>query len=129
MARSSVSIALFYLVSILSRTASGFTISLAPLLTARLGLGRFGSNYVSNFSSPVSVDSSAALPGTRDASKPAVERLRFDASKPVELTKPPVQQFKFESFEYDDIRMLSGCKSECLELIYARSMDRGFSSA
>lgn len=41
--------------------------------------------------------------------------------------KPAAAQgFKFE---YEDVRLLSDCKSECLELIYARSMDRGFASA
>lgn len=110
MTRSSITIAFFCLVALLSsRTSSGFTISLAPLLTtARLGLGPWRSNYVKNFSAPSSSEVKAKAGGL------------------VTKVKPSVQNFKFE---YDDIRMLSDCKSECMELIYAKSLDRGFSSA
>lgn len=116
MTRSSVSIALVCLVALLSRSSvSGFTISLAPLLAAsRIGLGPWGSNYVNNFSSPASSSSSEVKTQKKAIVGGATEK------------KPAVQNFKFE---YDDIRMLSGCKSECLELIYAKSMDRGFASA
>ena len=109
MARSSITIALFCLVALLSRTSTGFTISLAPLLTTRLGLGPWRSNYVKNFSAPVQSSE--------------VKRARVETPK---IVKPAVDNFKFE---YDDIRMLSDCKSECLELIYAKSLDRGFASA
>ena len=90
--------------SILSQIAAidGFTISLAPLLTARLGLGLVN-NYVNNFqsSSPIQPASSPAAPVMK-------------------------QSFKFQM---DDVKMLSECKSECLELVYSRSMDRAFATA
>ena len=115
MTRSNISIAMFCLVALLSRTSNAFTISLAPLLTARLRLGPWGSNYAKNFSA----SSSPIVPLSAEASK-------MKAKVELSQVKPSVQNFKFE---YDDCRMISGCKSECLELIYARSMDRGFTTA
>ena len=112
MARSS-GIALFFLVALLSRTSSGFTISLAPLLTARLGLGLWGSSYVNNFSAQ-------SPPASNSHVKSSEAKTRA-----VPIVRPAVENFKFE---YDDVRMLSDCKSECMELIYAKSMDRGFPS-
>mmetsp|Transcript_38278 Transcript_38278/g.92340 ORF Transcript_38278/g.92340 Transcript_38278/m.92340 type:complete len:114 (-) Transcript_38278:233-574(-) len=113
MSRSSVTIALFCLVALLSRTSTAFTISLAPLLTTRLVQWR--SNYANNFSAPAPASTSA---GPASASK-----VKAGAMPKV---KPAVQNFKFD---YEDIRMLSDCKSECMELIYAKSLDRGFASA
>mmetsp|Transcript_20217 Transcript_20217/g.32795 ORF Transcript_20217/g.32795 Transcript_20217/m.32795 type:complete len:118 (-) Transcript_20217:641-994(-) len=117
MTPSSANIALLCLVALLSRSCSGFTISLAPLLTARLGLGPWGKTYVENFSSPVSNQDSSS-----PKESPNVKANVGVSSK----AKPTAENFKFD---YDDIRMISGCKSECLELIYAKSMDRGFVSA
>ncbi|KAL7540015.1 hypothetical protein ACHAWF_006569 [Thalassiosira exigua] len=105
MAPSSVSSVLFLLVAALAQTSNGFTISLAPLLTTRLGLGPWGSNSVGNFPSP-----SSSSPSAQPVNQ-------------VTKAKPEVQNFKFE---YDDIRMISHAKSEALELIYAKSLDRGF---
>jgi len=118
MARSTISIAFFCLVVLLLRTSNGFTISLAPLLTTRLGLGPWGNNYVKNFSASPSRSTSRLVPST-EASE---TKTKVGSSQ----VKPCVQNFKFE---YDDCRMISGCKSECLELIYARSLGRGFTTA
>merc|ERR1712194_650397 len=99
MTHSSVTLAWFCLFALLSRTTTGFTISLAPLLTAHFGLSSWRSNYVNNFSAPAprsSMESSGAMSTTEVH------------------TKPVVDSFKFE---YEDIQMLSNCKKECLELV------------
>ena len=109
---SSITIALLCVIVLLSSQPSTcFTISLAPLLTARLGLGPWGSNYVNNFSSEA--------PSIRSSSDSSVMQSPSSEAKKKAVT------FKFD---IEDIRILSGCKSECLELIYAKSMDRGFAS-
>mmetsp|Transcript_26981 Transcript_26981/g.46005 ORF Transcript_26981/g.46005 Transcript_26981/m.46005 type:complete len:121 (+) Transcript_26981:89-451(+) len=120
MARSFVVLPLFCMVAFLSRTSNSFTISLAPLLAARLGLGLgpWRSNYVNNFSATPSLSTNT------DSSSAVMSQVKTKVG--AAKSKPAVENFKFE---YDDIRMLSGCKSECLELIYAKSMDRGFTSA
>lgn len=110
---SSVALLCLVVVALSSRRASAFTISLAPLLTARLGLAPFGSSYVASFQAPRSASTGAAALAPTSSAKPS-------------STPSSARQFKFE---YDDIRMLSGCKSECMELIYARSLDRGFGDA
>ena len=109
---------LFVIVLLSSRPSTGFTISLAPLLTARLGLGPWGNNYVNNFSSEA--------PSTRSSDTSVMQPLSERKKKAVVVERPSSSAFKFD---IEDIRILSGCKSECLELIYAKSMDRGFVSA
>lgn len=110
---------LFVIVLLSSRPSTGFTISLAPLLTARLGLGPWGNNYVNNFSSEA--------PSTR-SSDTTVKQPLSERKKKAVVVKRPSSSSAFK-FDIEDIRILSGCKSECLELIYAKSMDRGFVSA
>ena len=110
---------LFVIVLLSSRPGTSFTISLAPLLTARLGLGPWGNNYVNNFSSEA--------PSTR-SSDTTVKQPLSERKKKAVVVKRPSSSSAFK-FDIEDIRILSGCKSECLELIYAKSMDRGFVSA
>ena len=85
-----------------------FTISMVPLLTR---LGPFGNHYVDQFSqmSPTS---------------PVVEIERNDAVAPPKTSAiEPTKKFKFE---YTDAHMISDCKSEIMEYVYAKSLDRGF---
>jgi len=110
MTRSSTTLALFCLVNLL-RTGIGFTISLAPLLTS---LGPWGSKYVDNFSALSSPPSTKPMTQSTESSK---MNMKSGATQ------------NFFKFEDEDCRMISGCKSECLELIYARSLERGFESA
>jgi hypothetical protein len=83
-----------------------FTISMVPLLTR---LGPFGNHYVDQFSqmSPTS---------------PVVERNDAVAPPKTSVIKP-TKKFKFE---YTDAHMISDCKSEIMEYVYAKSLDRGF---
>ena len=111
---------LFVIILLSSRPSTGFTISLAPLLTARLGLGPWGSNYVNNFSSEA--------PSTRSSDTSVMQPLSERKKKKAVVVERPSSSSAFK-FDIEDIRILSGCKSECLELIYAKSMDRGFVSA
>eukprot|EP00585_Thalassiosira_rotula_P004793 CAMPEP_0196143478 /NCGR_PEP_ID=MMETSP0910-20130528/13464_1 /TAXON_ID=49265 /ORGANISM="Thalassiosira rotula, Strain GSO102" /LENGTH=122 /DNA_ID=CAMNT_0041404947 /DNA_START=6 /DNA_END=374 /DNA_ORIENTATION=- len=122
MARSTFTIAMFCLVALLSRSSNGFTTSLAPLLTARLRLGSPpGSKSTSTNIAPSSPSSDVDIVSNTKLGARVV-------SSSSNKIKPMAAQKKFQ-FEYDDIRMLSGCKRECLELVYAKSMDRGFASA
>ena len=111
---------LFVIVLLSSRPSTSFTISLAPLLTARLGLGPWGNNYVNNFSSEA--------PSTRSSDTSVIQPLSERKKKKAVVVERPSSSSAFK-FDIEDIRILSGCKSECLELIYAKSMDRGFVSA
>jgi hypothetical protein len=87
-----------------------FTISMVPLLTR---LGPFGKHYVNQFS---------------QMSQPSLE-----ADERHEVLRPPVaapktsviKPTKFK-FEYTDVHMISDCKSEIMEYVYAKSLDRGF---
>lgn len=94
-----------------------FTISMVPLLTR---LGPFGNHYVNQFSqmspsSPV-VDSSLEADERHD------DVLRPTAATPKTSVIKPTK-FKFE---YTDAHMISDCKSEIMEYVYAKSLDRGF---
>ena len=102
-------------------TTQAFTISMVPLLTR---LGPFGNHYVNQFSqmspsSPV-VDPSLLEADKRHdvlTSRPAI------GSTPKTLVIKPTKKFKFE---YTDAHMISDCKSEIMEYVYAKSLDRGF---
>ena len=96
-----------------------FTISMVPLLTR---LGPFGNHYVNQFSQ-ISPSSPVA-----DPSLEADERHDVLTSRPAVVATPktsakPTKKFKFE---YTDAHMISDCKSEIMEYVYAKSLDRGF---
>ena len=99
------------LLSIQSSTA--FTISMAPLLTTRL-MG-FGTNYAKNFST------SAAAPSIDKETRWGDETI---ANKKKAAVVEPRSAFQFESFELEDVRMISHEKSDLMELVYARSINR-----
>ena len=97
------------LLSIQSTTA--FTISMAPLLTTRL-MG-FGSNYAKNFSSSTN-------PSIDKETRWGDETIANKKKAVIE----PRSAFQFESFELEDVRMISHEKSDLMELVYARSINR-----
>ena len=84
-----------------------FTLTMAPLLTR---LGHFGSQV------------SPASPVV-DPSLEADERNGAVAPPKTSVIKPATKKFKFE---YTDAHMISDCKSEIMEYVYAKSLDRGF---
>ncbi len=97
-------------------TTQAFTISMVPLLTR---LGPFGNHYVNQFSqmSPVA-----------DPSLEADERHDVLTTRPAVGSTPKtsvIKPTKFK-FEYTDAHMISDCKSEIMEYVYAKSLDRGF---
>ena len=98
------------LLSVQSSTA--FTISMAPLLTTRL-MG-FGNNYAKNFST-------ATAPSIDKETRWGDETI---AMKKKAAVVEPRSAFQFESFELEDVRMISHEKSDLMELVYARSINR-----
>ncbi|KAL7457588.1 hypothetical protein ACHAWC_009413 [Mediolabrus comicus] len=89
-------------------TTQSFTMSMVPLLAR---LGPFRNHYVSP--SPVA----------EDPSLEADERSNVVATPKTSVIKPATKKFKFE---YTDAHMISDCKSEIMEYVYAKSLDRGF---
>jgi hypothetical protein len=85
-----------------------FTISLVPLLTR---LGPFGSHFTNQFSQ--AAPSSILSPPSDVIGRPTTPQSS--------VVKP--RKFKFE---YMDAHMISDCKSEIMEYVYAKSLDRGF---
>ena len=85
---------------------------MVPLLTR---LGPFGNHYVNQFSqmSP----SSPVVNPSLEADE------RNDAVAPPKTSVIKPTKFKFE---YTDAHMISDCKSEIMEYVYAKSLDRGF---
>ena len=100
------------LLSVQSTTA--FTISMAPLLTTRL-MG-FGNNYAKNFST-----SATTTPSIDKETRWGDETI---ANKKKAAIVEPRSAFQFESFELEDVRMISHEKSDLMELVYARSINR-----
>ena len=86
---------------------------MAPLLTTRL-MG-FGTNYAKNFST------SATVPSIDKETRWGDETI---AMKKKAAVIEPRSAFQFESFELEDVRMISHEKSDLMELIYARSINR-----
>jgi len=101
-------------------TTQAFTISMVPLLTR---LGPFGNHYVNQFSQ-MSPSSPVVDPSLLEAD----ERHDVLASRPAVVATPKtsvIKPTKFK-FEYTDAHMISDCKSEIMEYVYAKSLDRGF---
>ena len=118
MYRSPITIAsLIYIVVIATllsiQSTTAFTISMAPLLTTRL-MG-FGNNYAKNFST------SATAPSIDKETRWSDETI---AMKKKAAVVEPRSAFQFESFDLEDVRVISHEKSDIMELIYARSINR-----
>ena len=118
MYRSPVTIAsllcIFVIATLLSiQSTTAFTISMAPLLTTRL-MG-FGTNYAKNFST------SATTPSIDKETRWSDETI---AMKKKAAVVEPRSAFQFESFDLEDVRVISHEKSDIMELIYARSINR-----
>ena len=113
------------LLIIFMNDTSAFTISLVPLLTR---LGPFGNHYVNQFSQmspssppPVLVSSLEEVDEVMGSSSDTVVAPKKSAT--VIINKPTTKKFKFE---YTDAHMISDYKSEIMEYVYAKSLDRGF---
>jgi hypothetical protein len=114
MSRSPISIVVLFLVFTCIPNAEGFTISLAPLLTR---LAPWGNNYVNQFSESQSV---SALYSSDEHI--VQQRVVVQPSTIEPETKP----FALDNLKFEEVDTLSDYKSEILDDVYSRSMDRGF---
>ena len=97
-----------------------FTISMVPLLTR---LGPFGNHYDVNQFSQMSPSSPVVDSSLEDERHDDVLTTRPAAASAKTSVIKPTKKFKFE---YTDAHMISDCKSEIMEYVYAKSLDRGF---
>jgi hypothetical protein len=110
MSRCTIVIALIVLSCI---PANAFTISLAPLLTR---LAPWGNNYVNHFSQ--------TAPSLLEKEQVVQQRIVASASS---SPKPP--SFALDNIQFKHVDLLPDYKSEMLDFVYAKSMERGLMSA